>query len=171
MLKPPQRWAEVAAWVSALAGLAPVIWRMHMLAWGAGWDLAAEFRSDPVLVAYVLGLCVIEGAACLAVLGLIRPWGEVWPAWLPWLGGRRIPPRFVLSVAGLGAAAVTIILVVVGAGVISLTLQGMSNPVLQVHGWHRAFMLGHYLVWPLWPIGLWVAIVGYARRWLRTGDT
>ncbi|MCT1460347.1 small integral membrane protein 12 [Aestuariimicrobium sp. p3-SID1156] len=46
-----------------------------------------------------------------------------------------------------------------------MTMRQQSNPILQVHGWHRWFMLAHYLPWVLWPIGLWVAIVGYARRW------
>ncbi len=165
MLKPPQRWALIAAWVSALSGLGPVIWRVHMLVWGAGWDMAPSYRGDPMLIGYVLGLCVIETATSLAVFGLVRPWGETWPRLLPRIGGRRIPCRFVLSVAVLGATAVTIILAVIGYAIIMRTARGISNPVLQVHGWQRGFLLAHYLPWPLWPLGLWIAIIGYARRW------
>ena len=164
MIRPPQRWAVIAAWISAIGGLSPVLWRVHMLIWGAGWDLAPDYRSDPLLVAYVAGLCVVEAAASLLVLGLVRSWGETWPEWLPLLGGRRIPPRLVLAVAILGTAAVTVILAVMIPQLIMATAQGISNPILQVHGWHRWFLIAHYAPWPLWPAGLWVAIVAYARR-------
>src|SRR5690625_3381049 len=165
MLRPPQRWAVVAAWVSALAGLAPVMWRVHMLLWGAGWDLAPEYRSQPQLIGYVLALCVLEAIASLLVLGLVRPWGEVWPRWLPVVAGRLIPPWLVVAVASLGALAVTVIVIMTAYQLTGMTVQGVSNPVLQVHGWHRGFLLAHYLPWPLWPIGLWLAIIAYALRW------
>ena len=145
--------------------MSPVAWRLHMLAWGAGWDLAPEFRSSPTMTLYVIGLIVVEAATSLATLGPVRPWGEVWPRWLPGLGEQRIPPRFVVVVASLGALAVTVILTIVTKDLILYTMRGISNPILQVSGWHRVFLVAHYLPWPLWPIGLWVAIIGYAKRW------
>lgn len=148
-----------------MGGLAPVVWRLHMLAWGAGWDLAPDYRSRPLLIGYVLALVLVEALASLAVLGLVRPWGEVWPDWVPGMGGRRIPPAFVVTVASLGALAVSLIVAAALYNIITMTVRGQSNPILQVHGWHRWFMLAHYVPWVLWPIGLWVAIVGYARRW------
>lgn len=165
MLRPPQQWAVIAAWISALAGLAPVAWRVHMLIWGAGLDLAPDYRSEPILMGYVVGLCVIEAIASLVVFGLVRPWGEVCPGWLPFFGGRRIPSWMVITVATLGAMAVTVIVAMTAYQLIMMTIQGISNPVLQVHGWHRWFLLAHYGPWPLWPLGLWIAIIAYARRW------
>lgn len=135
-----------------------------MLVWGAGWDLADDYRGSVELVIYVVALCVLEIAASLLVFGLVRPWGEIWPAWFPWLGGRRIPARFVITVASIGATLVTVLLVVIIAQISMLTAQGVSNPVLQVHGWHRWFLIAHYALWPLWPLGLWTAIVAYAKR-------
>lgn len=164
MLKPPQRWAVIAAWASAVGGLMPVVWRLHMLVWGAGWELADEFCRGGLLV-YVLGLIVVETLAALAVLGLIQPWGEVWPRWVPGVGGRRIPTRLVLGVASVGALLITAIISITFWELLTLTAQGISNPILQVEaGWKRAFMLAHYVPWVLWPLGLWVAIIGYARR-------
>ncbi len=164
MLKPPQRWAVIAAWASAVGGLMPVVWRLHMLVWGAGWELADEFRRGGLLV-YVLGLIVVETLAALAVLGLIQPWGEVWPRWVPGVGGRRISTRLVLGVASVGALLITAIISITFWELLTLTAQGISNPILHVEaGWKRAFMLAHYVPWVLWPIGLWVAINGYARR-------
>lgn len=139
-----------------------------MLLWGAGWDHADEYRTQHL--GYVLGLVVVEAAASLATLGLVQRWGEVWPRWLPLLGGRPIPAPFVIAVAGLGAGVVSYLLAGTVYGVAMVTARGMDNPVLQVHGWHRVFMLAHYLPWPLWPVALWVAIVGYARRvWTPAG--
>lgn len=147
-----------------LGGLLPVMWRLHMLAWGAGWELADEFRSGGLLV-YVLGLIVLEALASVAPLALVQRWGEVWPGWVPRLGGRRISPTVVAAVASLGAALTTIIIAVTFWQLASLTAQGISNPITQVEpGWHRAFMLAHYVPWVLWPAGLWVAIVGFVRR-------
>ena len=36
-------------------------------------------------------------------LGLIRPWGLVYPQWIPLLGGRRVPPWFPLTPTVLGS--------------------------------------------------------------------
>ena len=163
MLKPSQRWAVVAAWASVIGGLLPVIWRVHMLAWGAGWSLADRFRSE--LLWYVVGLIVVETVASILPLALVQPWGEVWPRWLPGLAGRRIPARLVIVVASLGACALTLIIATTAVQLVTMTLRGISNPILQVEaGWLRAFMLAHYVPWVLWPAGLWVAIVGFARR-------
>lgn len=43
----------------------------------------------------------VEGAALLT-LGLVRPWGEVVPRWIPVLGGRRVPVAAAVVPAGLG---------------------------------------------------------------------
>jgi hypothetical protein len=35
-------------------------------------------------------------------IGLVRPWGEVLPRWIPLVGGRTVPVRAAVTVAGLG---------------------------------------------------------------------
>ena len=117
----------------------------------------------------MLALVVVETLATLAVLGLVRPWGEVWPRWVPGLGGRRIPPMFVVTAASLGALAVSLIVGSTFYNITTMTMRGQTNPVLQMHGWYRVFGLVHYVPWILWPIGLWIAIVGFARRWFGRG--
>lgn len=164
MLKPPQPWARAAACAAVVGGLLPVAWRLHMLGWGAGWSQAPLFREGGAL-AYVLGLVTVEAGATLLTLGLVQRWGEVWPAWVPGLGGRRIPPRFVLIVAITGATILTAIVAVTAWQLVDATRRGISNPVTQVEaGWLRAFMLAHYVPSVLWPLGLWVAIAGFALR-------
>ncbi|GAA4607063.1 hypothetical protein GCM10023195_26390 [Actinoallomurus liliacearum] len=52
----------------------------------------------------------LDGTALLAALGvfllfgLVRPWGQVFPRWIPFLGGRRVPPALPLVPAVIGAA-------------------------------------------------------------------
>lgn len=48
---------------------------------------------------YVLGLSVLSEAITLLALGLVRPWGEVLPRWVPLLGGRPLP-RLAVVVPG-----------------------------------------------------------------------
>ncbi|MFF9768529.1 hypothetical protein ACF1GT_18270 [Streptomyces sp. NPDC014636] len=56
---------------------------------------------------YVLMLSVVSQAAACLTLGLVKPWGERVPRWVPRLGGRRIPPLAVAIPAAVGAVAVT----------------------------------------------------------------
>ncbi|MFH9293935.1 hypothetical protein [Streptomyces sp. NPDC017520] len=52
----------------------------------------------------------LDGTVLLAALGvfllwgLVRPWGQVYPRWTPWLRGRRVPRALPLVPALLGAA-------------------------------------------------------------------
>jgi hypothetical protein len=52
-----------------------------------------------VLPAAQLGLALLT-------VGLIRPWGEVFPRWLPALGGRRVAVAFAVGAATAGAVLV-----------------------------------------------------------------
>lgn len=64
-----------------------------------------------------LGLLAIGGA--VLTLGLIRPWGEVFPRWIPGLGGRPVPvwvavvpgawAAILISAAGLRLAVWTVL--------------------------------------------------------------
>lgn len=57
--------------------------------------------------AYVVGLSVVSELLALLALGLVRPWGERVPRWVPCLGGRAVRPVAALVPAYLGAAALT----------------------------------------------------------------
>ncbi|MFI6582874.1 hypothetical protein [Embleya sp. NPDC050493] len=56
-------------------------------------------------IPYVFGLSVITECLALLSFGLVRGWGEVAPAWLPVIGGKRIRPRTAIIPATLGALA------------------------------------------------------------------
>ncbi|GAA2252662.1 hypothetical protein GCM10010232_46360 [Streptomyces amakusaensis] len=60
-----------------------------------------------ISVPYVLGLSVLSEAIALLAIGLVRGWGEVAPAWIPVIGGRRIRPMAAVAPAVIGGLALT----------------------------------------------------------------
>ncbi|OKI83110.1 hypothetical protein AMK12_07710 [Streptomyces sp. TSRI0395] len=72
----------------------------------------------------------LDGTVLLAALGvfllwgLVRPWGQVYPRWTPWLRGRRVPRGFLLVPALVGAATLAPY-GVLGAGYLALATAGV----------------------------------------------
>ncbi|MEV6012419.1 hypothetical protein AB0M29_37180 [Streptomyces sp. NPDC051976] len=103
------RWAVLAAWATVLCTVPSCVWRLSL---GFGVDvgftgrLGSMYKGTDIMV-YVLILSVASQAAACLTLGLVRPWGERIPRWVPRLGGRRIPPPAAVIPAALGAVAVT----------------------------------------------------------------
>ncbi|MGW4891391.1 hypothetical protein ACWEQL_03870 [Kitasatospora sp. NPDC004240] len=108
---PPPRWAVRAAHAAALVTLPSGLWRLLLAAgYTAGYTEAGYRELDPQGwgALYVVGLSLAIELTGLATLALVRPWGEVLPARLPLVGGRRPDPRTVTRVAWLA----TVVLVV-----------------------------------------------------------
>ena len=103
---PIPTWARTAAHVAALTPLPSALWRL-LLAFGftAGYteqglidlDVGGWGRG------YLVALSLLTELAALLTLGLVQPWGEVVPRWVPRFGGRRIPYRPVVAIALVGA--------------------------------------------------------------------
>jgi len=109
--RPVPRWAVVAAHLVPLTTLPSGLWRVPL---ALGFSLGLLNDGAPVHVhrwesVYVLSLSLVVEGAALLTLGLVRPWGERVPAWIPGLRGRRLPPRPVAAVAGTGAVALTVL--------------------------------------------------------------
>lgn len=109
------RWAVWAARAVPLALVPSSLWRIAL---GFGVDVGftgqlAEDFSAPgwVTTPYVIVLSLVAEGLALLTLGLVRPWGERLPRWLPWVGGRPVPPLAAVIPAALGAAAVTAVTV------------------------------------------------------------
>ena len=107
----PPRWAVVCAHLAALTPVPSGLWRIGIalgLPLGYTESETRELFDVPGAgVVYLVGLTVtIELLAFLAV-GLVRPWGEQVPHWVPMVGGRALPRRPVVLAAGVGAAART----------------------------------------------------------------
>ncbi|MGW3497134.1 hypothetical protein [Streptomyces sp. NPDC001020] len=95
------RWAVLAAHMVPLVTLPSGLWRIAEV---AGFPVADQSgRNGHEMVVAVSLTLTTEGLALLT-LGLVRPWGEVVPRWLPLVGGRRVRTLAAVMPALLGAA-------------------------------------------------------------------
>ncbi|MCX5202943.1 hypothetical protein OG897_15980 [Streptomyces sp. NBC_00237] len=111
---PPSRWAVRAAHVAAWSTIPSGVWRIALvLGVPVGVmereEFLAAFPGDSALLAlaYVLFIGAVAETASYLTLGLVRPWGEVFPRWIPRLGGRPVNHRRAVLAASLGALVVT----------------------------------------------------------------
>ncbi|MGW0882644.1 hypothetical protein [Streptomyces sp. NPDC002671] len=106
---PAPRWAVRAAHAAALTTVPSGLWRIALaLRLPAGYSdqvLRHDFHIPGWGVVYVIGLSVVSEAFALLTLGLVRPWGEVVPRWIPVIGGRRVHPLAAVIPAALGSLA------------------------------------------------------------------
>ncbi|HEY3504551.1 MAG TPA: hypothetical protein VGN37_17435 [Actinocatenispora sp.] len=136
---------------TVVAALCPVPYVLIRATWLTPWPLlmtARELAAQPAL--RVMGLCLGAAAAGGAVLtvGLIRPWGEVFPRWIPVLGGRRVP-IVAAVVPGLTVAAL-------------VTAAGPSMVRIAVDSGRYAEAL--LFPFPVWGPALAVATLAYRSR-------
>ena len=166
--RPPERWARVACWTAFISALLPVAWRIGMLS-GAdlGFSQADFFRSNASATAYVLGLEAIQVLAGTLCLGLIYPWGERVPRWLPLLGGREIPRLLPLAIGGTGNALLYYIngTLVIRFGSVWLGLAEGQTPADGMNHWQLAILVAAYApMLLLWAPALTIGLIGYWRR-------
>ncbi|MGW1378795.1 hypothetical protein ACWD6P_31645 [Streptomyces sp. NPDC002446] len=102
------RWARLAAQAVPLLVLPSGIWRVVAVFasdhGGQGADGLPSWLPGEV---YVVLLSVVSELLAFTAVGLIASWGEVFPRWLPVLGGRRVPTAAAVIPGALGAAALT----------------------------------------------------------------
>lgn len=114
---------------------------------------------------------LLEFASAFLTLGLVQRWGERWPRWVPGLAGKGIPWRLVVRIAVLGALALS---AVVGYFLVLFTWlgphEGWRSPMTDSPAWAGWLMAAFYVPSLLWPVGLWVAIVGFWRRHARASQ-
>ncbi|MFI6390871.1 hypothetical protein [Nonomuraea sp. NPDC050540] len=143
------RWGRIAAYTGAAI---PLLYAVTRWAWGLGLavgigatELAAMHESG--LVWAGVGLATFGAVGAALTLGLAHRWGEVFPRWIPVLGGRTVP----VWPAVAPAALVTMVLVNAGWRILvgAFVTVDLSNPMA---------------LWPLWGLAVGVATVAY---WLR----
>jgi hypothetical protein len=107
VVPPPDvpRWARTAAHITAGITVPSGLWRVALVA-GVP-KVVPTIDAGPGERAYILSLSVMGEGLALATLGLVRPWGEVVPRWVPGLGGRPIPVMVPVTIAGAGSVATT----------------------------------------------------------------
>jgi hypothetical protein len=103
--------ARVSGWVTRAAHAVPLcvlpsgLWRIAVALGVPGiWQRDHLGLAESL---YMVVLTVVSEALALLTLGLVRPWGEVLPSWIPLLGGRRVPILTAVVPAAFGALALT----------------------------------------------------------------
>jgi hypothetical protein len=151
------RWTVLAAHAVPLVTLPSALWRLALATGLPVSDISLRHNWE---VLYVVCLAVVSESLALLTLGLVRPWGEVVPRWIPLLGGRRVAPLAATVPAVSGG--------VVLAGLLSWAFYSHSTYVgLEGTGTpsQYALLLVCYvplLAWP--PLLIAVAVAYYRRR-------
>ncbi|GHA65226.1 hypothetical protein ACIQRS_08010 [Streptomyces termitum] len=172
------RWARWAAYTIPFAVLPSGLWRIMTVVFGIG-DSAVHGRGQlpswlPGSV-YVVALSLVSELLAFTAIGLIASWGEVFPRWIPLLGGRRVPTLAAVVPAALGALALTALwTAALVTSLFGLTLQGdplpSDYPGNAMHGWELAFFHATYIPLLLWgPLLAAVCFAYWRRRTQGTG--
>lgn len=169
------RWARIAACTVPFTVLPSGLWRIGTCLFGDGREQGTgQLPSWLPGGVYVVFLSVLSELLAFTAVGLIAAWGEVFPRWVPVLGGNRVPIWAAVVPAALGAAALTVLWTVAGVAteIAGTTVQGdplpKDYPGEAAHGWTAAAFYGSYAPLLLWGPLLGVLTVAYWKRRLRT---
>jgi hypothetical protein len=165
--RPVPRWAMRLAYALPLLLLPSCLWRLPFaLHFEMGLIQEAGLPPHWVSIPYILGLSVLTEALAILTTGLVRGWGEVAPAWIPLIGGRRVRPMAAVVPAVLGGLILTLLFTSVPIGDDrQLTLYGVidsveyTNDAWQTLAW---VCVGPVALWG--PVTLTLAIAYYRRR-------
>jgi len=107
---------------------------------------------------YIVSLSLVSEGAALLTLGLVQPWGEVAPRWIPLIGGRRVRPLAAFIPAITGATILTALWTWVFWGMAGSEFYDYFN------GPQAVVVTIAYLPLLLWGPLLGVVAVAYLRR-------
>ncbi|MFC9127817.1 hypothetical protein ACFT4A_13295 [Streptomyces sp. NPDC057099] len=134
------------------------------------WRLPAvlDDGTGPGEGAYIVFLSILSEALAFTAIGLIARWGEVFPRWIPLLGGRRVPlgPTVIASAtaATLLTLGTTLTLV---TQILGTTIRGDALPAnfpSEAGGWETAWFYACYAPLILWGPLLAVLTIAYGKR-------
>ena len=152
-----RRWGKP---VTIAAAIIPGVYAVTRFAWAAGIPLGIEpaflqQMQDSGLVYAGLGLASMALLGVLLTLGLIQRWGSVFPRWIPFLGGRRVPVLLAVIPAGF----VSLIAIPAGAEMIRVfTIRGAGGIPIDWANWAT---IGPTLLWIPWGVLLGAATLAY----------
>ena len=160
--RPVPRWAYRLAHVIPLLTLPSGLWRLGLVAGSSMGMLDGSGRPAHLQgfgeATYVVFLTVFSEAVALIAFGLVKPWGEVAPRWIPVIGGRRVAPYAAIVPAVLGALSLIAIWTFGFRDVFTDHFIPFSSTA-----W-KALMITCYAPLQLWGPALLVLTYAYYRR-------
>jgi hypothetical protein len=134
-----------------------------------GLDPAASSGVPGVpLGLYVVLLSILSELLAFAAIGLVAPWGEVFPRWLPALRGRKVPTLAAVVPAALGAAVLTLLETWTAISLsLGLRIDGRpkaNNAPLSFGDWQGLLAILAYAPLLLWGPLLAAVTISYWKR-------
>ncbi|MCC3763760.1 hypothetical protein K3N28_11850 [Glycomyces sp. TRM65418] len=148
------RWGRRAVVVAAGVPLVYALSRLAMALespLGIPQEFYDEMEGTGVAIGALLMAVMATGAAVLTV-GLVRPWGEVFPRWIWFAAGRRVPLPFALVPASIA----TVFITAAGFAELRSLFDGIDTEAWGI--------TGPGMLWPLWGPALGVAAYAYYLR-------
>jgi len=153
------RWGR---WAVAVAVAIPIGYSLTRWAWALDIPLGVsreglhkEAAESPGIWLAGAMLATMGAGGALLTVGLIRPWGEVYPRWIPYLRGKRVRPRTAII------PATAVALLVTSAGLMFLRWLVLGRIDLTADTWG---LFVPEFFWPLWGGALGLATLAYHLR-------
>lgn len=172
--RPVPRWATRLAHALPLLLLPACLWRLPFAVhFEMGQVQTGGMPAYWLSVPYVLGLSVLTEVIAILTVGLVRGWGEVAPAWIPLIGGRRVRPLAAFVPAVLGGLILTVLFTAAPLGDDrSLTLYGVVDNVGYISdAWELPATVCVAPIAAWGPVTIALAIAYYRRRTARPANT
>jgi hypothetical protein len=169
------RWARIAAHAVPFTVLPASIWRIAVCTFhvpiasgpAAALDAPSNIPGVP-LELYVILLSIASELLAFTAVGMVARWGEVWPRWIPFLRGRRVPRLAAVIPAVLGATVLTLLwtwtAVSLGLGLRVDGTPRSPDAVIGFGDWQGILAVVMYAPLLLWGPLLGAVTFAYARR-------
>ncbi len=154
------RWGRIAVYIAMIP---PIVYAFTRYAWALGIPLgmtAEHLKQGQQSGMWVSGLFLANVGLLGAVLmlGLVQRWGEVFPRWVPGLGGRRVP----MALAVVPASIMSVLFLVGGINILSAYSQ-MANAAVAT-GDNIWVMVSPTFLFTIWGAALALGTLGYYYR-------
>ncbi|MEO3823715.1 hypothetical protein [Actinomadura sp. B10D3] len=163
------RWGVWAAYGASLLVLPSCIWRIA-LGFGApigpimadGADTHGDVPGWVPMWAYTILLSIVSEFLAFLGVGLVSQWGEVFPSWMPVVGGRRVPTLAAVLPASIGA----LLLILITSSRVSGfdTFTAPDGSTVHIEGWRLVLFVATYGPLLAWGPLLAVATAAYCVR-------
>lgn len=153
------RWGK---WATYIAVVIPLIYSITRYAWALGIPLGISadlFKQGQAYNTWIAGSGLATVAVCgsILTLGLIKPWGEVFPGWMLGFAGKKVPPALAIIPA-------TVIAIIITSAGINFSWSLLSGDLSQFAGSENWAAEAPVLFWPFWGISLGIATLAYYYR-------